>query len=115
MLTAPKQIFVPTLTERRSYPRIQPEGLLTCQLRLKDQSINAWVQNLSAKSIALLLDRSLPINARLRLVLINEQATFRLDLDIHIIRCSRLVTGDWFVAALFERILTTDELRPFLA
>lgn len=44
---------------------------------------------------------------------VDEDAMLRVGLRV--VHCRRIETGDYFVGAAFDRPLTDDELRPFVA
>jgi hypothetical protein len=101
--------------ERRAFRRLTPGHLTPCQLRLSDEETRpAWVHNLSPRGAGLLADRECPPGARVRILLVNAAHTFALSIEMDVVRCFRVVNGDYFVGGQFTRQLGHDELMPFM-
>src|SRR5262245_19001355 len=102
--------------ERRSHPRLQPAGLLTCQVRMpgREESMPGTVQNLSAGGLALLVDQPVPPGTRIQVLMTNPAHTSRLSLTVTILRSEPELSGNWFLGGEFDRTLMPNELKPFV-
>jgi hypothetical protein len=102
--------------ERRGARRIAPSRLTPCLLTLPEEqvSVEALVHNLSLTGVGLLLDRPLTEGACLALLLVNAGHIRALTLELTVIRCVRIYTGEYFVGGRFSRKLTSIEITPFL-
>jgi hypothetical protein len=77
-------------------------------------SIEALLQNLSLTGAGLLLDRPLAEGACMDLLMVNADHIRALTLEMTVIRCVRIYTGQYFVGGRFSRQLTSTEITPFL-
>lgn len=102
--------------ERRAFRRLTPGHLTPCQIRLpgEEQDRAAWVHNLSLRGVGLLTDRECPPGTRISTLLVNSAHTFALSVEMDVVRCFRVVNGDYFVGGQFLRQLRHDELMPFM-
>jgi hypothetical protein len=74
----------------------------------------AWVHNLSLRGAGILTDQEYPPGTALGLLLVNSAHTFALNVEMDVVRCFRVVNGDFFVGGQFKRQLGHDELMPFM-
>jgi len=102
--------------DRRAFRRLTPGHLTPCHVRPPGEATAraAWVHNLSLRGAGILADREFEPGTRLGLLLVNAAHTFALSVDMEVIRCFRVVSGDYFVGGHFERQLGHDELMPFM-
>jgi hypothetical protein len=101
--------------ERREVKRLAPGQVTPCTLTPPaGQSTPAWVHNLSIKGIGILAEQEHRPGAVLRVLLVNAAHVFALSVEVEVVRCFRLVTGEYFVGGKFRRTLSPDELRPFM-
>jgi hypothetical protein len=75
---------------------------------------SAWVHNLSLRGAGILTDREYPAGTAVALLLVNSAHTFALSVEMDVVRCFRVVNGDYFVGGKFRRHLGHDELMPFM-
>lgn len=103
-------------SDRRQAKRFIPRQVSPCTLELPGENgpTAAWVHNLSALGVALLTDREYAADTVLQALLVNGPHTYSLRVAITVIRCFRVITGDFYVGARFDRPLDHDELLPFL-
>jgi hypothetical protein len=101
--------------ERRAFRRLTPGHLTPCQVRpAGGEPRAAWVHNLSLRGAGILTDREYPPGTRLGLLVVNAAHTFALSVQLDVVRCFRVVNGDYFVGGRFARQLGHDELLPFM-
>jgi hypothetical protein len=102
--------------DRRTFRRLTPGHLTPCHVRAPDteERRSAWVHNLSLCGAGILADREYSPGTRLGLLLVNAPHTFALKVEMDVVRCFRVVSGDYFVGGQFERQLGHDELMPFM-
>jgi hypothetical protein len=101
--------------ERREVKRLAPGQVTPCTLTPPGgRPVAAWVHNLSIKGIGILAEQEHRPGAVLRVLLVNAAHVFALSIDVEVVRCFRLVTGEYFVGGQFRRTLSPDELRPFM-
>jgi hypothetical protein len=102
--------------ERRAFRRLAPGHLTPCHIYPPgcDEPRSAWVHNLSLRGAGILADEEYPPGTRLKLLLVNSAHTFALSMELEVVRCFRVINGDFFVGGLFERQLGHDELLPFM-
>jgi PilZ domain len=103
-------------TDRRRHTRLTPNRPSLCRMALPDGPLSAaFVHNLSASGVALFCEAPFPVGSQVRLALVNNAAMFCLALQVTVLRCQPSPVGDYFVAAVFERVLVPAELGPFIA
>lgn len=103
-------------TDRRIAPRRQPAMGTVCRL---DEGAATpalgLVWNISTTGLSLLLpdprDSGTTIAGRLEA----EVGGHVLPVRFRVIHVKKLGTGDYFIGAQFDRPLTDDEMRPFVA
>lgn len=102
--------------DRRACRRLTPGHLTPCQVRLAGTEAPraAWVQNLSLRGAGILADREFRPGSRIGLLLVNAAHTFALSVEMEVVRCFRVVNGDYFVGGKFSRQLGHDEMMPFM-
>jgi hypothetical protein len=101
--------------DRRAFRRLTPGHLTPCQVRPPGEPPRpAWVHNLSLHGAGILADREYEPGTRLGLLLVNAAHTFALSVEMDVVRCFRVVSGDYFVGGEFDRQLRHDELMPFM-
>jgi hypothetical protein len=102
--------------ERRAFRRLTPGHLTPCHVRIPGTETprSAWVHNLSLRGAGILTDQEHLLGARLGLLLVNSAHTFALSMEMEVVRCFRVVNGDYFVGGQFTRQLKHDELMPFM-
>jgi hypothetical protein len=105
-----------TRSERRAFRRLTPGHLTPCHVRLsgEEKPRSAWVHNLSLRGAGILTDQDFPVGTVLSLLLVNSPHTFALSIEMDVVRCFRVVNGDYFVGGQFKRQLRHDELMPFM-
>jgi hypothetical protein len=103
-------------SERRAYRRLTPGHLTPCHVRLSGNEAQkaAWVHNLSLRGAGILTDQEFSPGTQLALLLVNSAHTFALSIEMDVVRCFRVVNGDFFVGGQFSRQLGHDELMPFM-
>lgn len=109
-------LSLPRVLERRVHARLRPARSQCCQLLLKGMAspLTAWVQNLTGRGMAVLVDRPLQPDEQMEVMLISPQATSCLRAPLKVTRHFQTETGDWYVHGVFERNLTPQELGPFV-
>jgi hypothetical protein len=102
--------------ERRAFRRLSPGHLTPCHVQLPgtEPPRAAWVHNLSPLGAGILTDQEFSPGTQLRLLLVNAAHTFALQMEMDVVRCFRVVNGDFFVGGQFRRQLRHDELLPFM-
>jgi hypothetical protein len=102
--------------ERRAFRRLTPGHLTPCQVRNPGAGAPrpAWVHNLSLRGAGILTEDEYPEGTRVSLLLVNSAHTFALSIEMVVVRCFRVVNGDYFVGGQFARELRHDELMPFM-
>ncbi len=101
--------------ERRECKRLAPGQVTPCTLTPPGgPPVAGWVHNLSVKGIGILADEEHRPGTLLRVLVVNASHVFALSVDVEVVRCFRLVTGEYFVGGQFRRALSPDELRPFM-
>ena len=101
--------------ERRAVKRLAPGQVTPCTLTAPGgRPAGAWVHDLSIKGIGILGEQEHRPGTVLRALLVNAAHVFALSVDVEVVRCFRLVTGEYFVGGQFRIALSPDELRPFM-
>lgn len=105
----------PRPVERRKARRLAPSQVTPCKLTPPGgQPSGGWVHNLSVKGIGVLADQEYRPGMVLRALLVNASHVFALSVEVEVVRCFRLVTGEFFIGGQFRRDLSPDELGPFM-
>jgi len=76
--------------------------------------VEACVHNLSLSGAGLLLERPLPVGAHFSVLFVNAAHICTLTLELSVVRCIRIYSGEFFVGGRFARPLTSTEIAPFL-
>jgi hypothetical protein len=103
-------------SDRRSTRRLTPGRVTPCLITPPgaDEPIGGWLHNLSVKGAGFLADRPFAPGTSLRLLLINAQHTFAAPVEFQVVRCFRVINGEFYVGGQFTRPLNYDALFPFL-
>jgi len=103
-------------TNRRGARRQVPAQLTPCRIVLSGEAepTPGWLQNLSVKGVGLLLRKPCPVGTIVPLLLINAAHTCGLRLELQVVRCQRLASGDHIVGGQFTQGRDFEELLPFL-
>jgi hypothetical protein len=103
-------------TERRGAKRLAPGHPTPCLLQAAGapRPSPAWVHNLSVKGVGLLTRQEFPAGTKVQILLVNAAHVYALSVDMTVIRCFRIVSGDFFLGARFDRVLQPEELMPFM-
>ena len=104
-------------TDRRVAPRRQPAMGAICRLDPGDGGPAAivLVWNISMTGISVLAAGPRPTGAVLTGFLEQTEGEHMLRVAMRVIHAKLLGTGDYFLGAHFDRPLTADELKPFVA
>lgn len=104
-------------TDRRVAPRRQPAMGAICRLDSGDGDPSAivLVWNISVTGISVLAAGPRPTGAVLTGFLEQTEGEHMLRVAMRVIHAKLLGTGDYFLGAHFDRPLTADELKPFVA
>ncbi|HEY1188163.1 MAG TPA: PilZ domain-containing protein [Gemmata sp.] len=107
----------PPSTERRVAPRRQPAMGTVCRLDSADPGPSplALVWNISTTGISMLLNAPRESGSALAGYLETMVGEAMLRVAMKVIHVKVLDTGDFFVGAHFDRALTADEIKPFVA
>jgi hypothetical protein len=102
--------------ERRSQKRVVPVHRTLCLLRAsgEDQPATTVVQNLSLKGIGVLVDREHAPGTLLHALLVNASHTFAVKRELKVVRCFRVNGQQFFLAGPFEKLLSHEEMVPFI-
>jgi hypothetical protein len=102
--------------ERRGSKRIAPVQRTLCLLSAPGEGLplSGLVENLSNQGVALLAQRPYPLNTMLHLRLVNAAHMFSLEVEMKIVRCSRIGYDQYLIAGPFTRRLLHDEVVPFI-
>lgn len=102
--------------ERRENRRLAPGQPTPCLIHgpAGEAPHTAWVHNLSVQGIGLLTAREFAPGTALRVVLVNAAHMFSLTAHLKVVRCYRIVSGDYFLGGQFARPLAPDEFMPFM-
>jgi hypothetical protein len=103
-------------SERRRARRLSPVRLTPCMIRADaaSEELPGWVHNLSVCGAGLLCARPFEPETSITVLFINAAHTFALSASFHVIRCYRVVNGDYFLGGQFTQPLRYDELLPFM-
>jgi hypothetical protein len=103
--------------ERRVAPRRQPAMGAVCRLDSPDGGPSAivLVWNISVTGISVLAAEPRATGAALTGYLEKTEGEHILRVAMRVIHAKLLATGDYFLGAHFDRPLTADELKPFVA
>lgn len=99
--------------ERRGARRLAPGRLTPCVIRGRED-IPGWIHNVSVLGVGLMSPRPFAAGEMLSVLLINGPHTFAVSVEVRIIRCYRVVNGDYFLGGTFPEPLRYDELLPFM-
>ena len=93
-----------------------PGRLTPCVIRSAEEGddIPGWVHNVSVWGVGLLSPRPAAAGDTLNVLLINAPHTFAFSVAVRVIRCYRVVNGDYFLGGQFAEPLRYDELLPFM-
>jgi hypothetical protein len=101
--------------ERRRARRLKPARLTSCVIRPADSAeMPGWVHNLSIRGGGLLAGRPFAPGAILTVLFINAAHTFALSTELRVVRCYRVVNGDYYLGGAFAQPLRHDEILPFM-
>jgi hypothetical protein len=102
-------------TERRRAKRHAPARLTPCVIRpAEGAETPGWVHNLSVRGGGLLAGRPFAPGAVLTVLFINAAHTFALSVELRVVRCYRVVNGDYYLGGQFAQPLRHDEFLPFI-
>jgi PilZ domain len=102
--------------ERRRARRLAPVRLTPCMIRAAGavEELPGWVHNLSVCGAGLLSARPFEPGVAITVLFINAAHTFALSATFKVVRCYRVVNGDYFLGGQFMQPLRYDELLPFM-
>jgi hypothetical protein len=102
--------------DRRASRRLTPGRLTPCEVRIRgvEEPRSAWVHNLSLRGAGILTEQEYLAGTRITVLLVNAAHTFAVSMEMEVVRCFRVVNGDYFVGGRFIRQLGHDELLPFM-
>jgi hypothetical protein len=102
--------------ERRGAKRLAPSALTACQIRKAgdNQSYPAWIHNLSKTGVGVLTPTSFPAGTKIEIIIINAAHTFALTVEVVVVRCARVVSGNYLLGGEFTNALQHDEMVPFM-
>ena len=100
--------------ERRHARRLAPGRLTPCMIRTGGGESPGWVHNLSVVGAGLLSARPFALGAPLTVLFINAAHTFAVTAELKVVRCYRVVNGDYYVGGQFTQPLRYDEMLPFM-
>jgi PilZ domain len=102
--------------ERRVTKRLFPGAMTPCEVQKVGESDRqaAWLHNLSVKGAGLMVDQEIAPGTLLRLLVVNAPHTFALAVELRVVRCSRIINGDYFVGGQFTHDVTHADLVPFI-
>ena len=115
-MSAPAVPATPS-SERRIAPRRQPAMGTICRLDSADggPSPIVLVWNISNTGISVLAPAARTAGAMLFGFLEKTEGDHMLRVAMRVVHTKLLETGDYFLGAHFDRPLTDDELKPFVA
>jgi hypothetical protein len=102
--------------DRRAFRRLTPGHLTPCQIRAAGNEAPrpARTHNLSLGGAGILSDREYSPGTLVSLLIVNAAHTFALSVEMEVVRCFRVVNGDYFIGGRFRRKLEHNELMPFM-
>src|SRR5205807_9974208 len=102
--------------ERRSAKRLTPSALTPCHIcRTGDkEQYPAWIHNLSKTGVGVLTATAFSPGTMIQIVIINAAHTFALTGDLKVMRCTRVVSGNYLLGGEFTNELQHDEIVPFI-
>jgi hypothetical protein len=101
--------------ERRRAKRLSPPRLTPCTVRSADGvEAPGWVHNLSVGGGGLLCGQPAPPGTMLTVLFVNAAHTFALSAEFRVVRCYRVVNGDYYLGGQFTQPLRHDEILPFM-
>jgi hypothetical protein len=102
--------------ERRAAKRLFPAQLTPCLLRPSAETTprNGWLHNLSVRGLGVLSDQPYDVGSRLQVQIVNASHTFSLTVDWTVVRCRRTISGAFLAGGQFDRVLSYEELLPFM-
>jgi hypothetical protein len=101
--------------ERRAAKRLTPARVTPCTLTPPGgRPAGARVHDLSVKGIGILAEQEHRPGTVLRVLLVNAAHVFAVSVEVEVVRCFRMVSGDYFVGGRFRTALSPDELLPFM-
>ncbi len=102
-------------TERRRAKRLSPARLTPCKIRAADGAeTSGWVHNLSVGGGGLLTGQPVAPGTLHTVLFINAAHTFALSAEFRVVRCYRVVNGDYYLGGQFTQPLRHDEMLPFM-
>ena len=102
--------------ERRVAKRLFPGAMTPCEVQRSGENTrqSAWLHNLSCKGAGLLVaDEDLP-GTVVRVLVVNAAHTFALAVELRVVRCQRVINGEYFIGGEFTREVAHEELVPFI-
>ncbi len=115
---APSPTDVPSRpSDRRVAPRRQPALGAVCRLDSPDGGPSAivLVWNISLTGISVLSATQRPTGSVLTGYLERTEGDYMLRIAMRVVHAKLLATEDYFLGAHFDRPLTEEELKPFVA
>jgi hypothetical protein len=108
---------IPAAPERRVAPRRQPAMGTVCRLDAEDAgpATLALVWNISTTGISVLVSEPRPPGTLLTGYLEHLEGDHMRRITMRVIHTKKLETGDYFLGAHFDRPLSAEELKPFVA
>ena len=102
--------------ERRGSKRITPAHRTLCLISAPDEALthSGIVENLSQQGIAVMEERPYPIGILLHLRLVNAAHMFSLEVEMKVVRSSRIGYDQYLIAGPFTRPLMHEEVIPFI-
>jgi hypothetical protein len=86
-----------------------------CRLDAPGPAPLALVWNISLTGISVLVSEPHPVGTTLTGFLERIDADAMLRIGMRVVHTKKLDTGDFFLGAHFDRALSADELKPFVA
>ena len=112
----PAPVATDESSDRRIAPRRQPAMGTVCRLDADDgPSRIALVWNISVTGVSVLSPDPRPTGTVLTGYLEQTEGDTMLRVSMRVVHAKRLDTGDYFLGAHFDRRLTEDEMKPFIA
>lgn len=102
---------IPQDTDRRIKNRFQPAFGATCQYK----NSTGLIWDISPEGLGLLLPFAPPLGETTSITLETETNPEVLSVRIEVAHVRSLSSGDYFVGARFERMLTGAEIEPFIS